>query len=186
MAMFQEDPLQIGALVTSSKGAKSAFISRGGGPAVWQPCDPMLPVFEPSSFDGKSSRLNLVLHVTPEQEAEVRALDEWCLAEVVRQSEQLFGKALTVEQLTPCYQPCLKTSEKYPPNVRVKLNLDGNRAACFWDSNKQRTAAPSSWLDAAIRPIIRIKAVWFMAKQFGIVLELTDAQITEVVPKCPF
>ena len=88
--------LQIGALVTSSKGAKSAFISRGGGPAVWQPCDPMLPVFEPSSFDGKSSRLNLVLHVTPEQEAEVRALDEWCLAEVAKQSEQLFGKALTV------------------------------------------------------------------------------------------
>jgi len=180
------DELQIGALVTSSKGGKSAFISRGGGPAVWQPCDAMLPVFEPSSFDGKGSPLNLALHITPEQEAEMRALDEWCLAEVARQSEQLFGKALTAEQLAPCYQPCLKTSEKYPPNIRVKLNLDGHRAVCFWDSNKQRTAAPSSWLDVAFRPIIRIKAVWFMAKQFGIVLELTDAQITEVVPKCPF
>ena len=114
------DELQIGALVTSSKGGKSAFISRGGGPAVWQPCDAMLPVFEPSSFDGKGSRLNLVLHITPEQEAEMRALDEWCLAEVARQSEQLLGKALTVEQLTPCYQHCLKTSDKYPPTIRVK------------------------------------------------------------------
>ena len=51
---------------------------------------------------------------------------------------------------------------------------------------EQKAVAPSSWLDAAVRPIIRIKAVWFMAKQFGIFMELTDAQITEVVPKCPF
>ena len=177
--------LEIGALVTSSKGAKSAFISRQSGPAVWQP-GVMLPVFEPSSFDGEGSRLNLVLHLVPEQETEMRTLDDWCLATVAKQSEQLFGKALTPEQLTPCYQPCVKTSEKYPPNLRVKLNLDGNRATRFWDSNKQRTAAPGSWLDAAIRPIIRIKAVWFMAKQFGIVMELTDALITDVVPTCPF
>ena len=111
------DHLQIGSLVTSSKGAKMAFISRKNEPAMWIPDDTMQPVFEPKVFndDRDATRVNLVLQPTAEQEADLRSLDEWCLATVAKQSEQLFGKALTVEQLTPCYQPSLKTSEKYPP-----------------------------------------------------------------------
>ena len=191
MALFQEaDPLQIGALITSPKGAKMAFIFRESGPAIWQPNDAMHPVFEPKVpkvFDEGATRINLVLQPkTPDQEAELKALDDWCLSAVAQQSEQLFGKALTVEQLTQCYQPCLKTSEKYPPNFRVKVNLSGSNATRYWNAAGLKTIAPDAWVGYAIRPRIRIKALWFMAKQFGIVMELTDAQILEAEVKCPF
>ena len=164
-----------------------AFISRENGPALWQPDEAMQPVFEPKVFndDRDATRVNLVLQPTAEQEADLRSLDEWCLATVAKQSEQLFGKALTVEQLAPCYQPCLKTSEKYPPNLRVKVNLSGTNATRYWNAVGRKTIAPDTWVGNAIKPRIRIKALWFMAKQFGIVMELTDAQILEAEVKCP-
>ena len=133
---FQD--LQIGTLVTSSKGAKMAFISRENAPAMWLPDDTMQPVFEPKVFEDGSkngtTRLNLVLQPSAEQESTLKSLDEWCLAAVAKQSEQLFGKSLTLEQLTQCYQPCLKASDKYPPNLRVKLNLFGANATRYWNA----------------------------------------------------
>ena len=180
------EDLQIGALVTSSKGAKMAFISRENTPAMWIPGDTMQPVFEPKVFEDGTTRLNLVLQPTPEQESTLKSLDEWCLATVAQQSEQLFGKSLTLEQLTQCYQPCLKVSDKYPPNLRVKLNLSGANATRYWNAVGRKTIAPDTWVGTAVRPRIRIKALWFMAKQFDIVMELTDAQILELDVKCPF
>ena len=180
------DDLQIGALVTSSKGAKMAFISCENAPALWLPSDAMLPVFEPKPFEEDATRINLVLQPTPEQEAELKSLDDWCLSTVAKRSEQLFGKVLTLEQLAPCYQPCLKTSDKYPPNLRVKVNLSGTNATRYWNAMGRRTIAPDTWIGNAVKPRIRIKALWFMAKQFGIVMELTDAQILEAEIKCPF
>ena len=91
--------LQIGPLVTSSNGAKMAFISQENGPAMWMP-EAMQPVFEPRTFEDGATRMTLVLHPPPEQEAYLRSLDEWCLAAVAKQSEQLFGKVLTLQQLT--------------------------------------------------------------------------------------
>ena len=177
--------LQIGPLVTGSNGAKIAVISQENGPAMWMP-EAMQPVFEPKTFEDGATRMTLVLHPAPEQEAYLKSLDAWCRAAVLLQSEQLFGKALTLQQITQCYQSSLKTSDNYPPNLRIKIALTGANATRYWNSAGQKTNAPDTWLGNTIRPRIRIKALRFMAKQFGIVMELTDAQILQVEAKCPF
>lgn len=182
------DGLQIGHVATSAKGAKVAPIWQNGDcPALWRPAEHMTAVYEPSVYqDPSATRLNLVLRPTPGQETELRELDEWCISCVASQSERLLGKDQSVDELRLLYQPCLRTSEKYPANVRVKLNLCGVAATRFWGEDGKKATAPASWTGSAVLPCIRIKGLWFMAKQFGIVLELTDARITENRAECPF
>ena len=183
--MIAPSNLLICPLITSPNGAKMAFISQENAPVLWMP-EPMQPVFEPKPFEEGATRMSLVLHTAPEQETYIKSLDAWCRAAVLLQSEQLFGKALTLQQISQCYQSCLKTSDNYPPSLRVKIAVSGPSATRYWNSTGQKTKAPDTWLGYAIKPRIRIKALWFTAKQFGIVLDLTDAQILEAEVKCPF
>lgn len=185
---FDATILQIGSVATSGKGAKSAPISLPGDkPAYWQPKVPLLACYEPSAYqNADATRVNAVLRPAAEHEAELKALDEWCLSFVAENSERLVGRAQSIEQLSGLYQPCLRTSDKYPPSVRVKMNLQGFSATKFWDEAGKATTAPASWTGCSVWPRIRIKGLWFMAKQFGIVLELSDAKVRQVETECPF
>ena len=181
--------LQIGSIVTNTKGGKSAPITEYGNtkPAFWKSQEPMHAVLEPGAYnEPNATRVNLMLRLTEEQEKSLQELDNWCLDYAIQNAEKLFGKSLPAEQVKTRYVPCVKTSEMYPSTIRVKMNLTGLGATRFWNSNGHRVAAPQKWRGSTVNACVRLKSLWFMPSQFGIVLDLTDAQVTEAPEVCPF
>jgi len=181
--------LQIGSVAVSAKGAKSAPITEYGTtkPAFWKSHENMYVVLEPGAYnDHNATKVNLMLRLTEAQENSLMDLDNWCLDYAVKNSERLFGKTLPVEQVRARYVPRVKTSEMYQSTIRVKMNLTGLGAVRFWTPNGQRATAPEKWRGSTVNACVRLKSLWFMPSQFGIVLELTDAQVTEAPELCPF
>ena len=121
------DTLQIGGIVISAKGGKTAPITQSdSGWAHWDPKETLQVVMEPGAYqDAAATRVNLMLRPNAAQQAELEELDKWVLAYATKNSERFFGKALSATQVKERYLPCLKASDKYPPTLRVKMNLEG-------------------------------------------------------------
>ena len=185
---FHLDQLAIGECVISGKGAKSAPITSDGCPAVVT-MEPMRVCFEPSAYgDAEASRVNIVWRPSDEAVEQLGELDEWVLQTVSKNALRFFGKAKSVDQLRETYSPIVKTSDKYPPNFKAKLNLQSPAMVKIWDAAKQPRAAPEQWKDCLTVPRLRLRGLYFMgAAQFGCVLECSDIQIVEEEsPECPF
>ena len=179
--------LHIGDVILSSKGAKLAPISsNNGAPVHWRTQEPLGVVFPPNTFspEDKSTRVNLTLRPNEKQQAELQALDEAILKLCFENSERLFGKALSEAQIKDRYQGALRVSDKYPPAVRVKMCTEGPGVVRYWSPTGAPCRAPERWGDATVRPVVRIKSLWFMTGSFGVLLELTDAQVTQEEKSC--
>ena len=180
--------IQIGDVVVSAKGAKIAPITANGKPVYWQPKDALGVVFAPGTYqgdDGNKTRLTVTLKPTTEQIYELIELDEKIVQQCLANAERLFGKALTEAQIRERYQGALRLNEKYPANTRLKMNMTGPGAVKYWKDGAS-VQAPDNWVNASVRPVVRVKSLWFMAGSFGVLLEMTDAQVTPEEKACPF
>ena len=181
--------LHIGDVVVSAKGAKIAPVTTTNGALVyWRPTEPLSVVFPPGNYqdDGSKTRMNLTLKPNTEQIYQLTELDEKILQLCVANAERLFQKSITEAQIRERYQGALRQSEKYPANVRVKMNTEGPGAVRYWNRDGSAAKSPENWVNASVRPAIRVKSLWFMAGSFGVLLELTDAQVTPEEQTCPF
>ena len=180
--------LQLGEVVASGKGAKSAPITLDGLQAIFT-MDPMEIAYQPSAFqDSDSTRVNIVWRPTPDQEEFLDSIDEWILRAAAANSTKLFGKVRTVESLKDSYTPILKKSDKWASQFKAKMNLQDPAKVKIWDADGVLREAPESWQGCLTRPRLRLKSVYLMGQQFGAVLEVTDLQVIEEVPEsaCPF
>ena len=186
-ATFDLKALTVGDLVTSGKGGKSALLSYNGAPVVWTP-EPQAVQFEPTSFSGEDvSRVNLVLRASPEALQQLEALDERICSLVAENSQKLFGKALSEQEVRARYTPCIKRSEKgHAPTFKVKINLSGRGAVRCWDLEKKPREQPESWVTCTVQPRITLKSIWLMSKDWGCLLECSDLMVDEAVQDCPF
>ena len=116
-----------------------------------------------------------------QQQDDLKALDEAILRLCCQSSERLFGKILSESQIRERYQGALKISDRYPPAVRLKMcNVR------YWSPAGLACEPPQNWTEASVKPAIRVKSLWFMTGSFGVLLELTDAQVTQEEKFCPF
>ena len=180
--------LTLGTMVTSGKGAKSAPLSAGGAPALWAPPGLRAVAFEPRPYSGaeaQATRVNLVLRAG-DLEPELRALDAWAVEAATAASTELFGKAMTREQVAERYTPLLKESDKYPATWRVKINLAGSGAVRLWSADGSRREAPEAWTVCTARPLVLLRGLWLMGRDFGVLAEAGDVQLEERAQACPF
>ena len=56
----------------------------------------------------------------------------------------------------------------------------------YWNNDGTAARAPENWVNASVRPVVRVKSLWFMAGAFGVLLEMIDAQVTPEEKTCPF
>ncbi len=189
MTIFNIDPTKInlGDLVTSSKGAKIIPLTSYGNVISWQPSGDYVPCFEPSAFnDPTASRVNLSLISTGYVESELNLLDATICDLLAKDSQKYFGQNLTLEQIKERLQPSLRISDKGHKSWRLKMNISGRMKCTCYDENREVREAPECWVDASLRPHVIIKSIWMMNKEFGVVYDLQAAQICETVKKCPF
>jgi hypothetical protein len=153
---------------------------------MWSPSKAMTVVWEPSAYQQPDAqRVNLSLRAEHNLD-ELRGLDAWVLATAAEQSERLFGKRMTAEQLQDRYLGALKANENGAPLLRLKMNVAGRNEVRCWNEARMQRAKPESWLSCMVRPVVRVRALWFMSREFGVLLEITDALLEEASKECPF
>ena len=188
MATIDFDCLQLGDVFMSGKGAKSVPFLYGKNPVVWQPESSLTVAYEPGVFSGEeAARVNFCFRLETEVEEALVQLDEWVVEQATKNSERLFGKPLSEDQVRAKYQPALKTSDKgHPPVLRAKMNVSGKGVVRIWQDKKPREA-PSPWSGCTVNARLLIKSLYLMGGNFGCTFEVSDISVLEEpASSCPF
>ena len=160
----------------------------GGEDIVWKPKDTLTVLFEPSAYNQPdATRVNLCLSVTPSIAASLTELDEWFVNTLAAESSRLLGSQLSVEEVRKRFQPTLRTHEASgQQSLRLKMNTSGRSAVRIWNPMGTQISAPSSWSQCSANCRIRLKGLWLMAKEIGVVAGCTDVQLDTAEAECPF
>ena len=155
--------------VTSARGAKTAALSHGGKPVVWQP-EPQAVVYEPSSIQNEdSTRVNLVMRATPRVVEVLEELGDYLVAFCSEHSLRLFGKVMTLVDVQLSYIPCLKKSDKgYEPTFKVKIATEGRGKLKCWE--REGSARGAELMDGLFcaascdgsMPVDHAQVVWML------------------------
>ena len=118
---------------------------------------------------------------------EALLLDAWARSYAYQHSERLFGKVLTFDQINERYMGVVKTNEKYPPYLKVKIAADVRNQPLYWTLEKTKRGPPTERVGSELLCQFKIAGFWFMASSFGLSVQLANAQVIEGVEHvCPF
>ena len=175
--------------VAGAKGAKTATLSYQNKPIIWQP-DAQTVAFEPTAYQNEvnATRVNLVMRASLQTVETLTELDEHMINICTLNSENLFGRSLSSEDVKLRYSPCLKKSDKYDSTFKAKINLSGKGQLKCWDGERKPRDAPATWIGSSVQPRIALRCIWIMPKEFGCLFECSDVLIGEATPEnvCPF
>ena len=61
--------------------------------------------------------------------------------------------------------------------LKCKVDNEGKHQLCLWDVEGDATKAPLNWREVEMKVIVRVSHLWIMGAAFGLVLQITDAQV---------
>ena len=171
---------------SAETGIKSVPLAHKQRPIVLSIQNAFSP-FEPSAYVEGATRKTLTLRLSKEWDAAFDCLEACLLHEMTTRSQELFGRALSEEQVVEMYKPLTKKSGEYPRNLRAKLNTTGVYAARYWASDKTRLDAPETLADIHLNVRVALRAIWIGDDAWGVVADCTDLQLVEQSSEeCPF
>ena len=92
-----------------------------------------------------------------------------------------------MEEVRNRFQPTLRTHEASgSQSLRLKMNTAGRAVVRVWSPVGTQVSAPPSWLQCSVKCRIRLKGIWIMAKEIGVVAECTDVQLDTAAVECPW
>ena len=186
MPSLEISSLKLGELTLIGKGAKQVPLTSHGEALKWTP-GPSQIMFQPKAFnDPSANRVSVCFRSTPEIEAYVQELEAWILNEVARNPQTYLGQNFSEAQVQTMFTSALKTSEKGYTHLRAKMNIAGKSGVRCWDADKKPRAAPEDWTLCEVQPCLHIKGLWVMNKDFGLLIEMADALVSESSQLCPF
>ncbi len=107
--------LQLGPVITSQKGAKSAAFNINGTVPYWTPAQQMICPFDARSFDGTdASRVSICLRPDSDVQDQLLCLDRAVLNLAQEHSTALFGKELTLSVCSGGEVPELSQDKRGP------------------------------------------------------------------------
>ena len=179
--------LTLGEPTVSGKGSKQIPLKDRDGLLTWRP-EALRVLWQPKAFnDPEAGRVPICFQTTPEVEAYMQTLDDWVLKALAADPRKYLGQDMTPEQLQERYASAMKTSSKGYLHLKAKMNLAGRAAVKCWDAEtKKPRKAPEDWTVCEVKPCFEIRGLWQMGKDFGLLVELTDALISESAASCPF
>ena len=178
--------LSLGDVQVNSKGAKQVPLHQGHNTLTWQP-GPLRVKFQPAAFnDPSATRVSICFDVNEEVESYLKVLEDWVIKTVAASSRKYLGQDMTVAQVQERYSPAIKVNPKGYSHLRAKMNTSGRSAVTCWDENRMKREPPDDWTRVEVHPSFEIKGLWMMGKDFGLLIELTNAKITESPAICPF
>ena len=175
--------LTLGEISASGKGARSVPIN---GPNTWATGE-LRVLWPPRSFDGTDqNRVSISFQTTDALEDDIKKLEDWVIERVTAYSKKYLGQDMTQAQVRERFVSLLKVSDKGFRSLRAKMNFTGRNGVQCWTEDKQKRDLPEDWLSCSVSPIFRIKGLWLMSRDWGILCEMEHAQISESTEACPF
>ena len=173
----------------NAKGGRYCPLSDDRGPAWILPCGKLFAPFGgPSTYDGGAytPRQTLELRCSTDLETLMQQFDEWVLGYLETHAERFFKKKLTRQQLLDGYKSPMHRKGDYPPNLRCKIDLEGRMACRYWSEAGAERGPPDDYKLCDLKVRIMARSMWFMQKDFGFTLQITDMQIFPRPHICPF
>jgi hypothetical protein len=115
----------------------------------------------------------------------IRTVEDMVIDAVVAQSEAIFQREMTKEELVPMFNSNIKENPGHPPKFRVKVDTDMQdiMKADVFDANKERVAKTEMtnglYSRNSGRPIIEMCSVYFLNRKFGVTWKLHQLQVFE-------
>ena len=175
-------------LVVTAKGAKQApVLYTDGSPVAWQIDEYCEVPFEPSAFgDPEANRVTLCFTPSESLCAQIAQFDSWCI-DAISSTPGILGVVLTPEQVKERYASSLKLSDKGYRTLRCKMNKSGRYALQCYDTEKEKRPQPDTWRGCSIRPLLVLRGVWVMGRDFGSIIECSHCCVQECGGEdCPF
>jgi hypothetical protein len=186
MPSLEMTNLKLGEITLLGKGAKVTPLTSNGETLKWTPGS-LQVLFEPKAFnDPTATRVSVCFKGTPDIEAYIGELEAWILKEVASNPQVYLGQACSEAQVRERFTSALKVSEKGYTHLRAKMNLSGKSQVKCWDESKKPRPPPEDWTLCDVQPCLQIKGLWVMSKDFGLLIEMTDALVSESSQLCPF
>ena len=180
--------IKLGDLLANPKGGKFFPVcAEDGGPAVWQ-CDWIRILWHPTAYNGEDARrLPLCLEPNEAGAAELAGFEKALVAQLASRSmadPKLFRRMLTTQDTESRFVSCLKTSTRGNSFIKLKVCLDQVR---LWDAQGQPLQEPGDLTNRECKVRAKLKQVWMMSGQCGLLVEATDFMLKEEEPqRCPF
>lgn len=115
----------------------------------------------------------------------IRTVEDMVIDAVVAQSEAIFQREMTKEELAPMFNSNIKENPGHAPKFRVKVDTDmhDTMKADVFDANKERVAKTEMtnglYSRNSGRPIIEMCSVYFLNRKFGVTWKLHQLQVFE-------
>jgi hypothetical protein len=114
----------------------------------------------------------------------VRRLEDMVIDNVVEQSEAIFGKGMSKEELVPMFNSNIKESQGREPKFRVKVDvtMDDQLKASVFDADKNpKNDEVSNGLYArnSGHAIVELNSVYFLNRKFGCTWKLNQLVVYE-------
>lgn len=114
----------------------------------------------------------------------LRQIEEKIIRSVVDQSEKIFDKSHTYDEIKAMFNSNIKESSGHAPKFRVKVDTDiyDNLKANVFDSDKNRlkdTVVNGLYSRNSGKSIVELSSVYFLNKKFGITWKLYQLMVFE-------
>jgi len=187
MPSLETSALKLGEITLLGKGAKVTPLTSNGDALKWRP-GPLQILFQPKAYnDPAATRVSVCFKSTPEIEEYIDELEAWILKEVSSNPQMYLGHACSEQKVKEMFTSALKTSEKGYVHLRAKMNVAGKNQVKCWDINTRLPRPPpEDWTLCEVQPFLHIKGLWVMSKDFGLLIEMGDALVSESSQLCPF
>ena len=150
---------QLSDATANAKGAKSCKLDSNGAQVVFNLEDSSSPAYSPFGAtnygDDTSSRQTIEFKLNLEQQKHWDAFDNWCLSYLHTNSERIFKKQMTQEQLRESYRSPVTREEGFEPHLRCKINTCGPKVARAW-KDQERIELPSNLRNVPLVPRITL------------------------------
>ena len=179
----------------SVRGAKYALIDtnklHGDGKlrlTIGDKTTPCSTPFGVSTFNNDdASRKNIEFQICPSDEAKINDIYNWALTYIALKPDIFFKKPVSKAELHELFKNPIVKKEKYEPRLKCKIDTAGKNQVRCWDAKNERCDLPSDLRGYKLIPRVCFNHVWFMSKECGFVVLVTDLQILECPDEeCPF
>jgi hypothetical protein len=176
---------------TSSRGAKTAQLLNQDGSkialTIGSEISPSSTPFGAHSFNDEASvRKTLDFRINEEEAEFFKKFDSWAVTYLSKNSEGLFKKAMTPEQVQEHYKSPVSQKEGYQPLLRTKINTSGSNAVRCWHSQRERIELPEDLRGCQLLGQVHLSHLWIMGRDFGWVISVQDLMVLEMSLECPF
>ena len=183
---------QLADVQTSSRGAKTAQLLGNNGQKIMMSfgseASPTSTPFGATNFNDETAlRKTLDLRINGDEVAFFQDLDAWAVEYLSKNSERLFKKAATQDQVREHYKSPVSVKEGYQPLVRCKVNTSGQYAVRCWNTDRERIELPEDLRGCQLLANAQLSHLWVMGRDFGWVITVQDIMIlSEDSSACPF